>query len=72
MAISTRFRTGYGYDTTAISSTTDTSWYTAYDYNHYSLRVDPYILPEAKPKKKTFEEELQSEIDDWLSIFKEN
>jgi len=61
-----------GFDIGATSATT-TRGYSNHIYNNgiisdYLLRINPVV----KPKKKTFEEKMQSEVDDWLSIFKES
>jgi len=75
-----RVTNGYwqGFDTGSTTTTTATSgWYANHMYNNgiiskaYFLETDR-LIPVAKPKKKTFEEELQNEIDNWLNIFEES
>jgi len=66
---------------TTTTAVTGTYWDNHYNYNIYSdyllynggriLGIDP-AAPAAKPKKSSFENKLQDEIDSWLDIFKEN
>jgi len=58
---------------TAYSGTSATATITGYDYS--TIYNDPYAYrgePVSAAKRKlSFEEEMQEEVDDWLSIFKE-
>jgi len=79
MAIATNYPQPYtGVGGGAGTSTfTGTTWYNHYAFDVYNnryvaenniiLAYDP--AAPATPKKKTFEEKMQKEVDDWLSIF---
>lgn len=71
MAMITRndyFRTHTG------TSATDHTWTSPYYDPYRNVIIDDSWLKQvqqpAKPKISNFEEKLQEEIDDWLSIFK--
>jgi len=71
---------GFDIATTSGTASATSGWYsnnyTMYNngmLNREQLLVGmDHSLPEAKPRKKSFEDKLQDEIDDWLSIFKES
>lgn len=81
MAIATDRINGGGRQMITSATTTATDFYTSTHISGYygypvSYNVDAYgyiaSLPNDTPaKKKTFEDKLQDEIDEWLSIFKE-
>lgn len=76
MAIINNYFTDYDLATTSTSTSTGTYWntpyYDAYNKGYISKAYYTNYIGEAKPKKKTFGDELQDEINDWLDIFKEN